>query len=130
MGNPWVHGKSEGNPWEMTDPRNDRHGLKVRNLQATVASILENHEIYENLSEIREIYRNLRKSTKGYKNLQGSGKGEGEGAGMEVRERGRAGTGDMYCEQEDGPDRTSLKCTPSPPYHEQGDHEQGGRGGE
>ena len=95
MGNPWVHGKSKGNPWEMTDPRNDRHGLKVRNLQATVASILENHEIYENLSEIREIYRNLRKSTKGNKNLQGSGKGEGEGAGMEVRERGRAGTGDI-----------------------------------
>ena len=51
------------------------------------------YEIYENLSEIQEICRNLRKSTKGYKNLQGSGKGEG--AGMEVRERGRAGTGDI-----------------------------------
>ena len=69
MGNPWVHGKSKGNPWEMTDPRTDRHGLnKVRNLQATVASILENHEIYENLSEIREIGRNLRNYKKGYKN--------------------------------------------------------------
>ena len=69
-----IHGKSKGNPWEINDPRTDRPGLKVRNLQATVASILENHEIYENLSEIREICRNLRKSKKGYKTLQGSTK--------------------------------------------------------